>query len=77
MTVTRSPWRRCTSSAHGLRALSEETFRRRGGRGDNLPGFGAIAGRGRVDIRLAEDNDGELYVLTKGDGMIREVRSVR
>jgi hypothetical protein len=61
----------------GLRALSEETFRRRGGRGDSLPGFGAVAGRGRVDIRLAEDNDGELYVLTKGDGMIRELRSVR
>ncbi len=60
-----------------LRALSEETFRRRGGQGDSLPGFGAVAGRGRVDIRLAEDNDGELYVLTKGDGMIREVRSVK
>jgi hypothetical protein len=60
-----------------LRALSEETFRRRGGQGDNLPGFGAVAGRGRVDIRLAEDNDGELYVLTKGDGMIREFRSVK
>ena len=63
--------------SHRLRALSEETFRRRGGMGDNLPGFGAVAGRGRVDIRLAEDNDGELYVLTKADGMIREVRAVR
>ena len=60
-----------------LRALSEETFRRRGGKGDSLPGRGAVAGSGRVDIRLAEDNDGELYVLTKGDGMIRELRSVR
>ena len=61
----------------GLRALAEETFKRRGGKGENLPGFGAVAGRGRVDIRLAEDNDGELYVLTKSDGMIRELRSVR
>ena len=60
-----------------LRALSEETFRRRGGKGDSLPGRGAVAGAGRVDIRLAEDNAGELYVLTKGDGMIREIRSVR
>ncbi|HXT70158.1 MAG TPA: PQQ-dependent sugar dehydrogenase [Vicinamibacterales bacterium] len=60
-----------------LRALSEATFRKRGGQGDNLPGFGAVAGRGRVDIRLAEDNAGELYVLTKGDGMIREIRSIR
>jgi hypothetical protein len=61
----------------GLRALTEEAFRRRGGRGDNLPGRGAVGGPGRVDIRLAEDNDGELYVLTKPDGMIRELRGVR
>ena len=61
----------------GLRALSEAAFKRRGGQGDSLPGFGAVAGRGRVDIRLAEDRDGELFVLTKGDGMIREFRSVR
>jgi hypothetical protein len=60
-----------------LRRLTEDTFRRRGGQGDSLPGFGAVAGRGRVDIRLAEDNEGELYILTKADGMIREVRSVR
>ena len=60
-----------------LRALSEETYKKRGGQGATLPGFGAVAGRGRVDIRLAEDNDGELYVLTKGDGMIREIRSVK
>jgi mono/diheme cytochrome c family protein len=60
-----------------LRALSTDTFRKRGGQGDNLPGFGAVAGRGRVDIRLAEDSAGELYVLTKGDGMIREIRGVR
>jgi mono/diheme cytochrome c family protein len=60
-----------------LRALSEETFRRRGGRAEGLPGRGAVAGPGRLDIRLAEDNDGELYVLTKADGMIRDFRSVR
>jgi hypothetical protein len=60
-----------------LRALSEETYRRRGGRAEGLPGRGAVAGPGRLDVRLAEDHDGELYVLTKGDGMIREFRSVR
>jgi hypothetical protein len=32
-----------------------------------------VSGRGRVDLRFAEDNDGELYVLTKSDGMIRKV----
>jgi Glucose / Sorbosone dehydrogenase len=57
----------------GLRRLVEETFRARGGRGDSLPGTAVIAGRGRIDLRFAEDNAGELYVLTKSDGMIRQV----
>jgi hypothetical protein len=30
-----------------------------------------------VDIRFAQDNDGELYVLTKSDGMIRRVVGLR
>ena len=57
----------------GLRRLVEETFRARGGKGDALPGTAAVAGRGRVDMRFAEDNAGELYILTKSDGMIRQV----
>jgi mono/diheme cytochrome c family protein/glucose/arabinose dehydrogenase len=56
-----------------LRRLVEATFRSRGGKGDGLPGTGVISGRGRVDVRLAADADGELYVLTKSDGMIRQV----
>lgn len=60
-----------------LRAQVEETYRRRGGRIEGLPGRGAVAGPGRVDIRLAEDDDGELYVLSKADGMIRAFLSVR
>jgi mono/diheme cytochrome c family protein len=57
----------------GLRRIAEDTFRLRGGRGEALPGAAAVAGRGRVDMRFAEDNDGELYILTKSDGMIRQV----
>jgi mono/diheme cytochrome c family protein len=57
----------------GLRRLVEETFRSRSGRGDVLPGAAAVSGRGRVDMRFAEDSDGELYILTKSDGMIRQV----
>ena len=34
-------------------------------------------GRGRVDVRFAEDGAGELYLLTKSDGMIRRVVGVR
>jgi glucose/arabinose dehydrogenase len=56
-----------------LRRIVAETFRARGGRGDVLPGGAAISGKGRVDVRFAEDSDGELYVLTKTDGMIRRV----
>jgi hypothetical protein len=31
---------------------------------------------GRVDLRLAVDGDGEIYVLTKSDGMIRQLTAV-
>ena len=61
----------------GLRRLVEETFRTRGGRGDTLPGVAAISGRGRVDVRFAVDNAGEIYLLTKSDGMIRQVVGLR
>ena len=57
----------------GLRQLTEDTYRNRGGKGDAIPGMGAQSGRGRVDLRFAVDNDGELYILTKSDGMIRKV----
>jgi mono/diheme cytochrome c family protein len=61
----------------GLRRLTEEKYRERGGQGQALPGMGAVAGRGRVDLRFAVDNDSELYILTKGDGMIRKVIGAR
>jgi hypothetical protein len=57
----------------GLRRLVEQTYRARGGRGEALPGAAAVSGRGRVDLRFAEDAAGELYILTKSDGMIRQV----
>jgi mono/diheme cytochrome c family protein len=61
----------------GLRRLVEETFHARGGQGGTVPGAAAVAGRGRVDVRFAEDGAGELYLLTKSDGMIRQVVGVR
>jgi glucose/arabinose dehydrogenase len=61
----------------GLRRLVEETYRARGGQGTALPGAAAVSGRGRVDLRFAEDGAGELYILTKSDGMIRQVVGVR
>jgi len=60
-----------------LRRLVLETYHARGGKGEMLPGTAAVAGRGRVDLRFAEDDAGELYVLTKSDGMIRQVVGVK
>lgn len=56
-----------------LRELTEAAYQARGGQGETLPGFGATSGPGRVDLRFAEDDDGEVYVLTKSDGMIRRI----
>lgn len=63
-------------------------FAQKGGhvQGQALPGgvpatsrndpYGVPYGKGRADIRLAMDNDGELYVLSKSDGMIRKLVAV-
>ena len=60
-----------------LRRMTEENFRERGGKGQVLPGMAMVAGRGRVDVRFANDNEGELYILTKSDGMIRKLVAAR
>jgi mono/diheme cytochrome c family protein len=60
-----------------LRPLTEAAYRARGGRGAALPGFGAVSGQGRVDVRFAVDNTGEPYLLTKSDGMIRKIVGAR
>jgi mono/diheme cytochrome c family protein len=56
-----------------LRRMVEETYRERGGKTPTLPGMAAVSGPGRVDVRFAEDDDGELYLLTKADGVIRKI----
>jgi hypothetical protein len=48
-------------------------YHARGGEAPDLPGFGAQVSRGRADIRLAMDGKGELFIMSKSDGMIREV----
>jgi len=60
-----------------LRELAVATYQARGGEGETLPGGGAASGRGRVDMRFAEDDEGEIYVLTKSDGMIRRIVGAR
>lgn len=48
----------------------------RGGKDADLPGRSTVSGPGRVDMRLAVDGAGELYILSKADGMIRAITSV-
>jgi hypothetical protein len=37
---------------------------------------GMVYGGGRADVRIATDGDGELYVLSKSDGMIRKMAGI-
>ena len=48
----------------------------RGGQDPDLPGTSTVSGPGRADIRFAVDAAGELYILSKADGMIRAVTGV-
>ena len=51
-------------------------YHSRGGKAAVLPGKSTLSPTGRVDLRLAIDRGGELYLLTKSDGMIRAVTGV-
>jgi hypothetical protein len=54
----------------------EAAYHARGGKSVHLPGRAASAPNGRVDLRFALDRQGELYFLTKSDGVIRAVTGV-
>jgi hypothetical protein len=87
--VSRGRWRRCTNCSSGgtIRTTRDRGkqlypsmwpivmagYRARGGKDPDLPGTGAVSGSGRVDLRLAVDRSGELYLLSKSDGVIRAV----
>jgi mannose-6-phosphate isomerase-like protein (cupin superfamily) len=53
--------------------IAEWAYHARGGTAVGLPGKAIVAERGRADIHLWEDSDGQLYILSKSDGMIRIV----
>jgi hypothetical protein len=54
----------------------EAAYHARGGKSVHLPGRAASAPNGRVDLRFAIDRRGEIYFLTKSDGVIRAVTGV-
>jgi glucose/arabinose dehydrogenase len=49
--------------------VNEIAYHTRGGKAEHLPGAERVPG-GRSDLRLAMDAAGELYIMTKSDGMI-------
>jgi hypothetical protein len=55
-----------------LAPVTEKAYHARGGKAGGLPGQAVISG-GRSDIRFCMDREGELYILSKSDGMIRAV----
>ena len=52
--------------------ITDAVYHARGGRSPGLPGAAAVAG-GRSDIHFCVDANGELYILSKSDGVIRTV----
>jgi hypothetical protein len=50
-----------------------KTYHARGGKSLLLPTPQEVANRGRADVRFAIDAAGELYLYSKGDGVIRRV----
>jgi hypothetical protein len=53
--------------------IAEAAYHFRGGKDPNLPGSANVSGDGRADAQFAMDVDGELYLFSKTDGMIRSV----
>ncbi|MGC4072839.1 MAG: PQQ-dependent sugar dehydrogenase [Nibricoccus sp.] len=63
-----------TPEDHGLFTIIVDTYRARGGTGaSHLPGGAASTDIGRADVRWAMDASGELFLLSKSDGMIRRL----
>ena len=52
--------------------INETAYHARGGKAEHLPGAARVVG-GRSDIRFGVDAEGELYVMSKSDGVIRAV----
>ena len=53
--------------------IVESGYHERGGKSPRLPGRSDLIFGGRADVRFSIDAAGELYLYSKGDGMIRKV----
>ena len=57
--------------------IAMAAYHSRGGKDPDLPGRATVSGDGRADAHVAVDADGELYIFSKTDGMIRYVAGLR
>lgn len=57
---------------NSMAPITEAAYHARGGKASGLPGGAAVSG-GRSDIHFCVDADGELYILSKSDGVLRAV----
>jgi hypothetical protein len=53
--------------------LAMSAYHARDGKDPDLPGRATVSGSGRADAQFAVDADGELYIFSKTDGMIRTI----
>src|SRR6266850_4630469 len=53
--------------------IVEAAYHARGGKSPHLPGRAELIKGGRADVRFSIDANGELYLYSKGDGVIRAV----
>src|SRR3954468_1161128 len=53
--------------------IAEAAYHFRGGKDPDLPGVSLVSGNARADAQLGVDAAGELYILTKTDGVLRAV----
>jgi hypothetical protein len=52
--------------------VTEAAYHQRGGKAESLPGRARVSG-GRSDIHFLIDDAGELYIMSKSDGVVRAV----
>jgi hypothetical protein len=53
--------------------IVEAAYHARGGKSPKLPGRDDLVMKGRADVRFSVDANGELFLYSKGDGVIRAV----
>lgn len=53
--------------------INESMYHFRGGKEEHLAARQKVANQGRADARLAVDANGELFIYSKSDGMLRQV----